>query len=255
MEINGNYEFENWWSTPIVKFHNQNSDEFNKSLAEIILLKEKEIVGKGNPTKVAGLSEGLTAHWMEYNVLNWDYPECRELRKIILAGFKAFIIACKLDKKPGMEIAGISCWANILRPGEGLQVHHHDPSFVSTHYTVKTGLEEGVSLESLDSGETVYFRPGFMDRSHGGEANGMVSPWDDNWIISSKPKPGRMTFFPSYVRHEVRPNLGSAERISIAMDFFIKAQNPMIYFGGPRWYVPEEKDQKKSLEQLVTPIG
>ena len=229
---------ENWWDTPIVKIRNEDPSGFNQRLTQIILEKEKEITAKGNSTTVAGLTKGLTTHWMEYNVLNWDFPECRELRKMVLFGYQEFLKAANFDKKPGMEIVGISCWANVLRPGEAIQVHHHDPSFASAHYMVKTGMETGESLESIDSGETIYFRPGFMDRSHGGKANGMVSPWDDDWRICSKPNPGGMTFFPSYVRHEVRPNLGTSERISIAMDIFVKAQNAMIYFGGPRWYVP-----------------
>lgn len=209
-------------------------------MAQIIRDKEREILKKGRATKVAGLEDGLTAHWLEYNVLNWNFSECHELRRIALRGFQSFLHAAKLQDQPGMEISGISCWANILRPGQALQVHHHDPAFASAHYTVTTGFEQDDRPE--DSGHTVYFRPGFMERSHGGKQNGWVSPWDDDWKISSKPQAGKMIFFPSYVRHEVRPNLGTSERISIAMDFFVKKQDAMIYFNGQRWYVPGPQD-------------
>lgn len=239
MQASHSFNSENWWVVPISRSANAFSDEFNRSLANIILKKEREILAKGTSTRVAGLDDGLTAHWMEYNVLNWDFDECRQLAEVVEAGFEAFLDAAGLKGKPGMEIAGISCWANILRPGQALQVHHHDPAFASAHYTVTTGLDDGVELEAADSGETVYFRPGFSDRSHGGKQNGFVSPWDDDWRLCRKPTAGYLTFFPSYIRHEVRPNVGRTERISIALDIFTKSQEAMIYFGGPRWYVPK----------------
>ena len=234
------YEVQSFWETPVVKIHNNKAEEFNARLAQIIRQKEKEITSKGKPTPVGGLTEGISAHWMEYNVLKWDYPECQRLKDMVLEGFQVFLNAAKLNDKPGMEIVGISCWANIIKPGQAIQVHHHDPSFCSVHYTVTTGMEGGKIVDPVDSdsGETIYFRPGFMDRSHGGVANGVVSPWDDDWRIRTTPKPGRLTFFPSYVRHEVRPNHGTSDRISIAMDIFVKRNNAMMHFGGPRWFVP-----------------
>jgi uncharacterized protein (TIGR02466 family) len=242
MTLDNNYNIQSWWQTPVVKFERPNAKDFNASLKKIILEKEQEIVGKGMPTKVAGLEDGLTAHWLEYNVLNWDFPECRELRCMALNGFDAFLHAAGMTDDSSMEIVGISCWANILRAGQALDVHHHDPAFVSAHYTVATGFENEKPM-TPDSGSTVYFRPGFMDRSHGGTQNGWVSPWDDDWRITSSPVAGKMILFPSYVRHEVRPNLGSSERISIAMDFFVRKQGALMYFGGPRWFVPKKEDK------------
>jgi hypothetical protein len=152
-----------------------------------------------------------------------------------------------------MEIQGISCWANNLRTGQYQLVHHHDPAFVSAHYTVSSGNEGESLAPSSDSGHTVYFRPGFMDRSHGGKQNGSVSPWDDGWQISRPAKAGQMIVFPSYVRHEVRPHFGRGERISIAMDFFVKRQEALIYFGGPRWFVPDQKHRPAGASRMGVP--
>jgi hypothetical protein len=230
-----------WWATPIVTIEQGAAGELNAGLARIIREKEREILARGKPSRVAGVEEGLTAHWLEYNVLNWDFPECRLLRTLAMEGFRSFLAAAGRQDDPGMQVVGISCWANILRPGGGLQVHHHDPAFASAHYAVTTGQEGGgPPAAATDSGHTVYFRPGFHDRSHGGKQNGPVSPWDDDWRISAPPRAGHMIVFPSYVRHEVRPNLGPADRISIAMDFFVRSQEALMYFGGPRWYVPKE---------------
>jgi len=242
MNKKSDYSIQSWWHTPIVRFELPSSHDFNERLTGIILQKEREIVGSGKASKVAGLEDGLTTHWLEYNVLNWDFPECRELRRLVLNGYDAFLEAAGMANEPEMEIVGISCWANVLRTGQALEVHHHDPAFVSAHYTVATGIENEQPV-AQDSGSTVYFRPGFMDRSHGGMQNGWVSPWDDDWRKVSKPVAGKMILFPSYVRHEVRPNFGSSERISIAMDIFVRKQKPMIYFGGPRWYIPKKEDK------------
>jgi hypothetical protein len=69
-----------------------------------------------------------------------------------------------------------------------------------------------------------------MNRSHGGEAVGFTSPWDLDWRLTAEPMEGKLFIYPSYVRHEVRPNLGSRERISIAMDVYVKRQNALISF-------------------------
>ena len=229
------------WTTPSVTLVLNNSEQFNKNLERIILEEERQIVAREKSTPVAGLESGLSTHWLKYNVLNWQYPEITEFRQYVMEGISQF---CKLmgdPKDPKFRISGISCWANVLRPGVSLHIHHHDPSFISAHYMVKTGdeVEESDLHAADDSGHTVYYRPGFVDRSHGGQASMMPSPWDDDWRISTKPIAGRLFVFPSYVRHEVRPYLGKTYRISIAMDVFVAMQNYPIYFGGPRWFVPK----------------
>ncbi len=230
------------WPIPTLTAEVENATELNKGLTRIILENERKIVSQGKPTTVAGIKTGLTAYWLEYNVLNWAYPEIDKFRQLILSGLQEYFRLIGDPEDPGMKICGISCWANVLRYGEALDVHHHDPAFVSAHYTVQSGREnESKDLETPNGsygGETVYFRPGFMDRSHGGEAAGFTSPWDSNWRIVTEPVEGKLFFFPSYIRHEVRPNFGSKERISIALDVFTANQNALIYFGPPRWYVP-----------------
>jgi Putative 2OG-Fe(II) oxygenase len=230
------------WPTPTLSVEIKNSAELNRALTQIILEKEREIKAKLKTTPVAGLTEGLTTHWLEYNVLKWDYPAIREFRQVVLSNLREFFSLLGDPNDPGFKISGISCWANVLRPGESLEVHHHDPAFVSAHYQVQSGynLESDSSASGKsDAGSTVYFRPGFLDRSHGGKAAGPTSPWDSDWRISTPPVAGKLFFFPSYVRHEVRPYMGPTERISIAMDVFVDKQESLIYFGGARWYVPE----------------
>lgn len=236
------------WPTHTMSLQIKNAGELNRGLAQVILGKESEIKSrKGTP--VAGLTAGLTTHWLEYNVFKWAHPAIYEFRSIVLDGLREYFSLFGDPDETGLEIAGLSCWANVLRYGESLAVHHHDPAFVSAHYQVQGDRDsepnESVQEDTKEAGNTVYFRPGFLDRSHGGKAAGPASLWDEDWRISVPPVSGNLFFFPSYVRHEVRPILGKGQRISIAMDVFIKRQESPIYFGGPRWFVPEQRSVTK----------
>jgi hypothetical protein len=225
-----------WWPTPILVVQHPGAAALNQRLAEIILQKEREILERERPTPVAGVQEGLTAYWLKYNVLNWEFPECRAFADLVVSGAREFLRINTPPGDEGYEIGGISCWANVLRHGESLDIHHHDPGFLSAHYTVQGGHEDTGRDQPNHSGHTVYYRPGFVERSHGDASFG--SPWDDDWRLSVRPREGNMTFFPSYVRHEVRSYLGCRERISIALDIYVKKQQVPFYFAPPRWYVP-----------------
>src|SRR5262249_4640845 len=120
---------------------------------------------------------------------------------------------------------------------------------------VQSGCTAEAGQQPEDSGYTVYFRPGFLDRSHGGKASMAPSPWDDDWRIQSPPREGRFFFFPSFVRHEVRPYFGQTQRISIAMDVFLREQELPMYFGGARWYVPAERTPQKRKQDERPLVG
>jgi hypothetical protein len=234
---------QNLWPTPLVTVHVEDHERLNAGLARIVYAKEKEILAQSKPTAVAGVTQGLTASWLDYNVLKWDYPEIAELRELVLFGIAEFIRLAGGDPAdPGYKIKGLSVWANIVRYRDALEVHHHDPAFCSIHYHVTSGHEADALTASpvgrQDSGHTVYFRPGFIERSHGGKQAGPTSPWDQDWRISVPATPGKLTVFPSYLRHEVRPHFGERDRISIAGDCYVAKQEALIYFGGKRWYVP-----------------
>jgi hypothetical protein len=223
-----------WWPTTIVVIERDDSSGFNERLAATIKRKERDIKAKERPQAIAGVQDGLTAFWTRYNVLNWDEPECAELAAMVLKGVNAFIGKVADPGDLDYEISGISCWANVLRPGEGLDIHHHDPGFLSAHYIVQSG-DAGTPANASESGHTVYYRPGFVERSHG---DVMGSPWDADWRISVPAVPGTLTIFPSYVRHEVKTYMGSSERITVALDVYIKKQSVPFHFAPPRWYVP-----------------
>jgi uncharacterized protein (TIGR02466 family) len=241
-----------WWSTPIVVAEHRDARRLNEGLARIILQKEREITESGTATPVAGVESGLTAHWRRYNVLNWDFPECKALGELVMTASREFIRLVGDPDAPEYQILGISCWANVLRSGDALAIHHHDPGFISGHYIVRSGRDEA-GADSKESGHTVYYRPGFIERSQGDNAFG--GPWDEDWRSSVPPVEGRLTLFPSYVRHEVKAHRGQGERISIALDIYVRKQRDLrLYFGPPRWFVPAGIPGGSSLSGIASAL-
>jgi hypothetical protein len=226
------------WPTTTLSVEIKDSEEFNRNLARLVLDHERRVREKIKTTPVANISPDAFVS----NVLKWDFPEIREFRQVVLSSVREFFSIVGDPDDPGLKISGINCWANVMRFGEGLPVHHHDPAFVSGHYQVQSGANrDGTDAPGMgDSGHTVYFRPGFIDRSHGIDASVTASNlWDEDWRIGVPSEEGKLFLFPSYVRHEVRPYLGPTQRISIGVDVFIKKQRSLINFGAKRWYVPE----------------
>lgn len=229
------FSAEQWWATPVLHVDNRNSNLFNERLRAIILREEQELTARGGePQPVAGVERGLTAHWHEYNVLNWPYPECRELRRLVLEGARRYLAMVGDPDDPRLAILGIASWANVLRHGESMHIHHHEQAFMNAHYIVCAGDD----VAAGGDGATIYYRPGFMERSHGERRGPVLNPWDADWLVRLPPQAGRFMFFPGFVRHEVRPYLGRSERISLAFDFYLRGQEPLIHFGGERWFVP-----------------
>jgi hypothetical protein len=226
------------WPTTTLSVEVQNYSHLNPRLAEIILEHERRVRAALKTTPAAEMRPDAFVS----NVLKWDHPEIREFRQLVLQSVRDYLALVGDPDDPEMKITGINCWANVMRFGEGLPVHHHDPAFVSGHYQVRSGGNGEVAraVGMGDSGNTVYFRPGFMDRCHGVDAAVTASNlWDEDWRVSVPAEEGRLFLFPSYVRHEVRPYMGNAERISIGVDVFVKKQRSLINFRSKRWYIPE----------------
>lgn len=218
------------WTVPLRVVRFKADAAMNRRLAEIVLQREEDI-RSGTPTDVAGLSEGVTTHWQEYNVLNWPDQACREFREFLVGELQDFLSGLSAERGTPLTIAGIACWANILRPGQSLHIHHHDPAFLLGNYCIQTGYDDDTEPQH-EAGYTIYYRPGFIERSQEGL-------WDSQWRHAIRPVEGQLVICPGFIRHEVRPFLGITERISLGIDCYLEEQNALIYFGGERWYVPD----------------
>jgi uncharacterized protein (TIGR02466 family) len=122
----------------------------------------------------------------------------------------------------------VNCWANVSRTGHGNQFHTHPGALWSVSYYVDDG---GVAADPALGGEFEILDPrGVAPVMY---APQLTFPGPDFVALGEAqrltPRAGALIVFPSWLAHGVRPYLGSAERISIAINFSIAA-----HAGSPR---------------------
>lgn len=111
-------------------------------------------------------------------------------------------------------------WANISGPGNSNQMHCHPGAMWSGVYYVDVGEDEtGVDVE----GELLLLDPRFpMNVMYMPELVNKYADGKPQYAqVPIRPKNGRMVLFPSWLKHSVRPYIGTRERISIAFNLMI----------------------------------
>lgn len=101
------------------------------------------------------------------------------------------------------------CWVNIYGQGHTQEVHQHANSVISGIYYVKAPEGSGELLFHSPYHDTMLDPP---TRKPNGINNNMVS---------FTPKEGMMVLFRSFVKHSVKPTVGTEERISIAFNLIM----------------------------------
>jgi len=107
-------------------------------------------------------------------------------------------------------------WANINRTGHGNEFHSHPGSFWSAVYYVDDG---GIDADPTLGGELEFMDPRgpgpamYAPQLAYGSAGLSVGANE-----TVRPRSGRLVMFPAWLLHQVRPYLGSAQRISIAFN-------------------------------------
>jgi len=154
---------------------------------------------------------------------NWQTPQDLHKRPAF-AGFAKLVEmaagsiaqSIQLEQYP-MIITG--CWANINPTGSYHPTHNHPNNYLSGVYYVAMP-DVGCNLVLQDP------RPGIlMPGSQLGRITANVA--------IAEVKPGRMVFFPSWLRHSVPANEGHSERVSIA--FNLMFANFAETIAAPTW--------------------
>jgi hypothetical protein len=176
-------------------------------IAKIILEKEKEIIekypasAKGSVDGYTGLGEhSLTSRYEHFNVLEWDYPQIKDVFNAIKKTHREFI--SHFEIKP--HKVWIQCWANVMRDGQSISPHLH-----STQKYSYLGGQITVQCNDVDRTSTVYVNP----------INQMNEPQE----YYSENETGKLTIFQNNIPHYTTKHTGQKERISIAFDIIIDA--------------------------------
>jgi hypothetical protein len=181
-----------------ISLHNyQLSEELTKELSEVIVKEESNILQNTTPFDGERDPTWITARLWQYNFLNFDYPEVKQLKEIISDEYKNYMHAIGVTPEP----VYIQCWINILRNnGRIITPHNHASAHTGANeeYSYVSG---NISIQTNDTA-TMFANP-FLGRTQ---------------FIPVPNNNGEMLLFPSFVVHCTTENKSDTPRYTIAFD-------------------------------------
>jgi uncharacterized protein (TIGR02466 family) len=177
------------------------SDDLNKELVKLILLKEQEDGGILT-TNVGGWHSKKDFH-------KWD-GECVKIliTRMLALGQEMLKRFTGCTEPEMLSDWTVQAWANINRYGHYNKFHAHirNLNLWSGVYYVSTGVDEPNSVTKA--------RIVFVDQHQ-------VTPRERDELTKRyfiQPTPGLMLLFPSSLGHRVEPHYGKGDRITIAFN-------------------------------------
>ena len=132
-----------------------------------------------------------------------------ELKKRLDRHAKAFADELALDLGLRGRLTMDSLWVNILKPGAAHSGHIHPHSVISG--TIYVAVPKGAGGLRLEDPRLPLMMAAPPRRADAPEA--MRS------FVTLEPAPGRLFLWESWLRHEVLPNRGRGERISLSFNY------------------------------------
>jgi len=134
-------------------------------------------------------------------------PVIGELAKLLARHAAAFAVDCAFDlgRKPKLD----SLWVNLLKGGGHHSAHIHPHSIISGTFYVEAPAGSGaIRFEDPRLPMMMAAPQRLADASEGLRS-----------FVTVEPKPGMLLLWESFLRHEVLPGTGKAERLSISFNF------------------------------------
>lgn len=132
-----------------------------------------------------------------------------DLRKRLDKHAAAFAETLAFDLGPRGKLKMDSLWVNVLKPGAGHSGHIHPHSVISgTIYIAVPPGAAGLRLEDPRLALQMAAPPRRKDAPEGQQP-----------FVTLTPEPGTLYLWESWLRHEVPPNSGKAQRISISFNY------------------------------------
>lgn len=132
-----------------------------------------------------------------------------ELKRKLDRHAKVFAEALRFDLGPRGRLVMDSLWVNILEPGAAHSGHVHPHSVISG--TVYVAVPPGAGGLRLEDPRLPLMMAAPPRRGDAPEAM--------RNFVTLQPAPGRLFLWESWLRHEVTPNLGEGERISLSFNY------------------------------------
>jgi uncharacterized protein (TIGR02466 family) len=141
------------------------------------------------------------------NDLSRRDPTLADLAKLLGKHALAFAQDCAFDsrRKPRLD----SLWVNLLKGGGHHSGHIHPHSIISGTFYVETPKGAGA----------IRFEDPRLPLMMAAPVRSADAPDELRSFVSVEPRPGLLLLWESWLRHEVLPGTGRAERLSISFNF------------------------------------
>ena len=134
-------------------------------------------------------------------------PVIGDLAKLLAKHAAAFASDCAFDlaRKPKLD----SLWVNLLKGGGHQSAHIHPHSIISGTFYVEAPAGSGA----------IRFEDPRLPMMMAAPQRRTDAPEALRTFVTIEPKAGMLLLWESFVRHEVLPGKGKAERLSISFNF------------------------------------
>lgn len=135
-------------------------------------------------------------------------PAIGDLVKLLDKHVAAFATDCAFDMA-GRKLKLDSLWVNVMKPGATHSGHIHPHSVVSG--TVYVAVPPGAGA--------IRFEDPRLSMMMAAPTRNDDAPEDLRTFVYVEPVPGAVLLWESWLRHEVMPHEGKAERVSVSFNY------------------------------------
>ncbi|MCY7281639.1 MAG: hypothetical protein LH610_12250 [Sphingomonas bacterium] len=132
-------------------------------------------------------------------------PAFADLKRLLTRHAAAFAHDLAWDTKPKLD----SLWVNLLKSGGHHTAHIHPHSIISGTFYVEAPPGSGA----------IRFEDPRLAMMMAAPQRRADAPEPLKSFVTIEPRPGLLLLWESFVRHEVLPGRGKAERLSISFNF------------------------------------
>jgi hypothetical protein len=186
----------------------QLDEETTKSLANIVITEEKNILEKTSKF-LNDNDTWLTGRLWNYNFLDFDYEAIYKLKKFIIEQYDFY--AKELQFYNSNQKIYVQCWANLVK-NNGKKITPHDHSNAHSTAPLEYSYLSGNLCVQVEGTSTYYGHPIFKEKIYAELPN----------------KNGELILFPSYLWHWADGTKSEIPRITISFDIITEEVYNMI---------------------------
>ncbi|MFN3842435.1 MAG: putative 2OG-Fe(II) oxygenase [Rehaibacterium terrae] len=207
------------FATPLASRLHPSPDALNQRLRALFLEMEKRPAEYARPQPSMKINRGLFES--HFHLFGIDEPAIRELRDYCWGTL--FQLVCELNEYGPAEAAKLEIygdsWFHITRQHGYFGMHNHPMASWSGVYCVDPGNSPA---EHPDSGVLQFHHPNMAAVMYEDPGNTRLRAPFRFSNLNFHLRPGLLVLFPSWLVHEVLPYTGTAPRITVAFNCWMR---------------------------------